>query len=106
MGGSLSLQMAYRFLPGFAGVFVLSSFLNNGSEIYKNIKSKETPLFMCHGECDEMVPMKWGKDTFDQLTQLGVKGEFMKLPNTFHELKSKEIEKLLHWIETKLPESK
>ncbi|XP_045467796.1 lysophospholipase-like protein 1 [Harmonia axyridis] len=104
MGGALSLHMAYRFLPGLAGVFALSSFLNNGSEVYKAIKSLETPLFMCHGERDEMVPLQWGKDTFDQLTTLGVKGEFMKLPNTFHELKSKEIESLLEWIEARLPQ--
>ncbi|KAL3277051.1 hypothetical protein HHI36_012412 [Cryptolaemus montrouzieri] len=104
MGGALSLHMAYRFLPGLAGVFALSSFLNNGSEIYKNIKSIETPLFMCHGNKDDMVPITWGKNTFDKLEQLGVKGEFIELQNTFHELKSKEISSLLSWIEKLLPD--
>ncbi|KAK9875176.1 hypothetical protein WA026_005968 [Henosepilachna vigintioctopunctata] len=104
MGGALSLHMAYRFLPGLAGTFALSSFLGKESEVYKNIKSIQTPLFMCHGDRDDMVPLKWGKSTFDHLTHLGVKGEFMELANTYHELKTSEIDRLQSWIEKLLPQ--
>lgn len=35
MGGSMALQMAYRFRPDIGGVFVLSSYLNKGSKVYQ-----------------------------------------------------------------------
>lgn len=100
MGGALALHMAYKFMPDFAGAFALSSFLNHGSEVYQNIKGTATPLFMCHGERDSLVPLEWGQNTFKELTNLGVKGEFLKLPNTMHELKKNELENLLKWINT------
>lgn len=104
MGGALSLQMAYRFLPGFAGAFALSSFLNTNSGVYSNFQSSNTPLFMCHGLKDEMVHLQWGSDTYTKLSALGVKGNFKILSNAFHELKKDEIRQLLTWIGTILPE--
>lgn len=104
MGGALALHTAYRFTPGLGGVFALSSFLNNESEVYKNIQGVETPLFMCHGDRDEMVPQEWGEETFNNLTKLGVKGEFIPLQDTLHELKKNELEKLLEWIKTVIPQ--
>ncbi|RZC35627.1 lysophospholipase-like protein 1, partial [Asbolus verrucosus] len=103
MGGALALHTAYRFVPGLAGVFTLSSFLNNESAVYNNIVATETPLFMCHGDRDTLVPLSWGETTFTKLTNLGVKGEFKPLKNTMHELKKNELESLLEWITKILP---
>ncbi|KAF2902254.1 hypothetical protein ILUMI_03929 [Ignelater luminosus] len=106
MGGALSLHTAYRFLPGLGGTFALSSFLNENSAVYKNLQgtTSSTPLFMCHGERDTMVPISWGKTTFEKLSELSVKGEFVPLKNTLHELKKNEIEKLFQWISKTIPE--
>ncbi|XP_044254850.1 lysophospholipase-like protein 1 [Tribolium madens] len=103
MGGALALHTAYRFTPGLGGVFALSSFLNNESEVYKTIQAVDTPLFMCHGDRDELVPLEWGEETFNNLTKLGVKGEFIPLTNTLHELKKNELEKLLEWTKIVIP---
>ena len=103
MGGALALHTGYRFVPGLAGVFTLSSFLNDESAVYKNIQSTETPLLMCHGDKDTLVPMSWGESTFNQLSNLGVKGEFIPIKNTLHELKRNELEKLLQWITNIIP---
>lgn len=35
MGGSMALQMGYRFRPEVGGIFSLSSFLNRGSKVYE-----------------------------------------------------------------------
>ncbi|CAH1371094.1 hypothetical protein MTP99_012586 [Tenebrio molitor] len=105
MGGALALHTGYRFVPGLGGVFALSSFLNHESAVYKDIQATETPLFMCHGDKDELVPLSWGQDTFTKLTSLGVKGEFVPLKNTLHELKKNELEKLLQWILNTIPPS-
>ncbi|XP_050299211.1 lysophospholipase-like protein 1 [Anthonomus grandis grandis] len=103
MGGALALHTAYRFTPGLAGVFALSSFLNKNSAVYSELKEAQTPLYMAHGERDTMVPISWGKRTFDELTKLGVKGEFVPLSYTLHEIKKGEIEALFKWIEHILP---
>ena len=35
MGGAMSLMMGYKYTPDIAGVFALSSFLNNDSTVYQ-----------------------------------------------------------------------
>lgn len=108
MGGCLALHTAYRFTQGLAGIFALSSFLNKGSAVYSSLqKNKDyatTPLFMCHGDRDTLVPLQWGQETFENLSQLGVKGDFHTLKNTLHELKKKEVEQLSQWFYKVLPE--
>lgn len=108
MGGALALHTAFRFTPGIAGVFALSSFLNKNSMVYENLKNNQTgvstPLYMCHGERDTLVPLKWGKETFETLSQLGVKGQFIPLKNTMHELKKNEVLGLFQWISKILPD--
>lgn len=108
MGGALALHTAFRFKPGLGGVFALSSFLNHNSMVYENLKANktgiETPLYMCHGDRDTLVPIAWGRETFENLTELGVKGEFVSLRNTMHELKKNEIVGLFEWLSKILPE--
>lgn len=108
MGGALGLHTAFRFSPGLGGVFALSSFLNENSAVYESLKTSktgvETPLYMCHGERDSMVPIEWGRETYKNLVGLGVKGEFIPLKHTLHELKKNEILGLFEWLLKILPE--
>ncbi|KAJ8952970.1 hypothetical protein NQ314_007446 [Rhamnusium bicolor] len=99
MGGALALHTAYHFKPGLAGVFTLSSFLNNNSAIFKEPKALDTPLYMCHGDRDTMVPISWGQKTYQDLIKLGISAEFIPIKNTMHELKKNEIQGLFQWIQ-------
>lgn len=107
MGGALALHTAYRFKPGLAGVFTLSSFLNRDSLVYNTLKTDksgiDTPLIMFHGDRDTMVPISWGEKTYDTLKGLGAKADFFSVKNCLHELKKKEIEDLFQWISKVLP---
>lgn len=108
MGGALSLHIAYHLRRDLGGVFACSSFLNKDSVVYDSLESvgKETKLpklLMFHGDRDTLVPMDWGRMTFEKLSELGVQGEFVPLKNTLHELKTKEIIQLVEWINTNLP---
>lgn len=103
MGGALALHTAYRFNPGLAGVFTLSSFLNNNSAVFNEPKALETPLYMCHGDRDTLIPISWGQQTYKNLTKIGINGKFIPVKNTMHELKKNEIEGLFQWIENILP---
>lgn len=35
MGGAMAYHIAFRYKPGLAGIFTLSSFLNDDSLVYK-----------------------------------------------------------------------
>lgn len=108
MGGALSLHIGYHLRRDLGGVFACSSFLNTDSVVYESLEgvgkgTKLPKLLMFHGDRDTLVPMDWGRTTFDKLTELGVQGEFVPLRNTLHELKTKEITQLIEWINTNLP---
>lgn len=112
MGGALAIHTAYHVNRDLGGVFACSGFLNNNSVVYESLKSiqknsaemeKLPPLIMYHGERDSLVPCEWGKQTYDQLTSLGVKGEFITLKNAMHELKTNEILEIQDWIAKLLP---
>lgn len=107
MGGALALHSGFHVNPEIAGVFTCSSFLNDDSVVFETLRSKRPEnmpkLLMYHGERDSLVPMSWGKDTYDQLTELGVSGEFKTLKNTLHELKASELNEIQDWILKLLP---
>uniref|UniRef100_A0A1B6KUS9 palmitoyl-protein hydrolase n=2 Tax=Graphocephala atropunctata TaxID=36148 RepID=A0A1B6KUS9_9HEMI len=106
MGGAMALHVGYRYIPGLAGIFTLSSFLNEKSVVYDDLQKRKEcgkasampPLFMCHGERDDLVRVGWGEETLNRLTSLGVTAEFHRFPNMLHELKKKELEMLYSWI--------
>uniref|UniRef100_A0A1B6GQS3 palmitoyl-protein hydrolase n=1 Tax=Cuerna arida TaxID=1464854 RepID=A0A1B6GQS3_9HEMI len=106
MGGAMALHVGYRYMPGLAGIFTLSSFLNEKSILYDELQKKKDsggqgvlpPLFMCHGERDDLVSVGWGEETLNRLTSLGVTAEFHRFPNMLHELKKKEMEMLYSWV--------
>lgn len=103
MGGALALQEAYRFSPGLAGVFAMSSFLNNNAILYKEIQAPETPLCMFHGDRDTLAPISWGQKTYNDLIKQGVNGSFHAVKNTMHEMKQRELKELFEWILKTLP---
>ncbi|XP_041418482.1 lysophospholipase-like protein 1 isoform X3 [Xenopus laevis] len=107
MGGAMAMHLAYRYHKDVAGVFALSSFLNNGSILYqalKEAKSSLPELFQCHGVADKLVLHKWGEETNNTLKSLGVNTLFHSFPNLYHELNLAELEQLRSWILQKLPE--
>lgn len=108
MGGALALHTGYHINQSVGGVFACSSFLNRNSIVYEHLKTREADvqipeLLMFHGARDQLVPMVWGDETFKNLTELGIKGEYIPIKNTMHELKTAELTKLEEWIMEKLP---
>lgn len=110
MGGALAMHIGYHCNPKVAGVIACSSFLNRGSIVFDSLKNRSADqssslpdLLMFHGLRDDLVPAKWGQESFDKLVELGVKGEFVPLKNTLHELKKVEMQQIRTWILEKLP---
>ncbi|GAB0087817.1 lysophospholipase-like protein 1 [Sergentomyia squamirostris] len=109
MGGALAMHTGFHINQSLAGVFAMSSFLNKGSIVYDSLKNRKNPeaslpqFLMFHGERDMMVPLSSGKETFDNLIQLGVKGNFVPVRNTLHEIKKSELLQLQEWLLSVLP---
>lgn len=110
MGGALALHTGYQVNRELAGVFACSSFINRKSRIYETLGSlrdadnvKLPELLMFHGTNDQLVPLKWGNESYRKLTELGVKGKFTVLQDTEHELKVQELLAIEEFILSKLP---
>ncbi|XP_037828557.1 lysophospholipase-like protein 1 [Lucilia sericata] len=109
MGGALAMHAGYHLNNKLGGVFACSSFLNRNSIVYESLKNSSKDnnvlpeLKMFHGGRDTLVPIEWGKESFDNLSKLEVKGTFTPLKNTLHELKKQELLDLQEWILQKLP---
>ncbi|XP_049884793.1 lysophospholipase-like protein 1 isoform X2 [Pectinophora gossypiella] len=110
MGGALSLHVGYLWDRNLAGVFAHSSFLPTKSIIYNELKADVDaqfavpPLLQVHGNRDTLVELKWGKETFNQLKSLGVKGEFHVLDKVDHSISRKSMELIKDWVTKVLPE--
>ncbi|XP_053950175.1 lysophospholipase-like protein 1 [Anastrepha ludens] len=109
MGGALALHTGFHLNTDLAGVFACSSFLNSDSIVYESLSQKLGTEFllpemrMYHGDRDTLVPLEWGKGTYEKLIQLGAKGNFISLDNTLHELKKRQLLDIQEWILKKLP---
>lgn len=111
MGGTLALHSGFHANHELAGVFALSTFLNDNSVVFRTLLARQNQqnpsdlpkLLYFHGDRDTLVPMSWGKETFEELLSLGVSGEFKTLKNAFHELKANEILETQDWILKLLP---
>ncbi|KOB67147.1 Lysophospholipase-like protein 1 [Operophtera brumata] len=118
MGGSLSFYTGFRSDQNLAGVFVFSSFLNNNSVVYQEVKDANRKQYICielfffsvppllqlHGDADDLVDMKWGQYTFEQLKALGIQGEFRVQSKLGHSINRRGMITIKEWIEKLLPE--
>ena len=68
-GGAMALELASR--NKFKGVFALSSYPHPE---WKPLKSMP-PIFLCHGNIDEVVPKDASQKSYDILLRNGIKSE-------------------------------
>ncbi len=68
-GGAMALELATRIK--FQGVFALSSYPHPDWEPLKNMP----PIFLCHGNLDQVVPKAASQKSFDILLENGIKSE-------------------------------
>ena len=68
-GGAMALELAIR--NKFLGVFALSSYPHPE---WKPVKDM-SPIFLCHGKTDQVVPKAASQKSFDILLKNGVKPE-------------------------------
>ena len=68
-GGAMALELASR--NKFAGVFALSSYPHPEWEPLKDMP----PVFLCHGNLDQVVPKEASQKSFDIIRENGIKSD-------------------------------
>lgn len=100
-GGASSMYIGYTYPKKLAGLIFLSSYLPQRDIFLGRVSeaNQQTEFLMCHGENDSVIPIDWGKKSFDQLSQIGRKGNFKTYPFMGHEAIQEEINDMLVFIQ-------
>ena len=102
-GGAITLHTGLRYPEKLAGLLALSTYLPLGDHVEKEAKPerRDTPILMCHGEYDQMLPMVMGEYTRDALRQLGYPVDWHQYPMA-HQVCAEEIELIGAWLKERL----
>jgi len=81
-GGAIVLQTALRFPERLAGVVALSTYLPLARtvEAERSEANRELPIFMAHGQYDDLIPMQRARASREHLEKLGYKIEWHDYP--------------------------
>ncbi|KAF2829883.1 Phospholipase/carboxylesterase [Ophiobolus disseminans] len=106
-GGAISLLSGLTYKNQLGGIFGLSCYLLLQKKIKDMIPesspNQQTPIFMGHGDADQVVAHKWGKFSADELTKHGYKVDFRTYKNLVHSADEEEIDHLESYLNQQLP---
>ena len=102
-GGAIALELGLRLYEPLAGILALSTYLPL-AKIAAQASSpaaKLTPIFMAHGQYDEVVPYLLGTAARNQLARLGCRLTWQKYPMQ-HSLCAAEILDIQNWLSKRI----
>jgi phospholipase/carboxylesterase len=81
-GGAIALQTALRYPKKLAGVLALSTYVPLAPHVERERSpaNRETPIFMAHGEYDEVIPILRAEQSRAFLEGLGYRIEWHAYP--------------------------
>lgn len=99
-GGAMAMHVGIRYPEAFAGIVALSSFLVLAEKAAAEASdaNRRTPVLVCHGTRDPMVPERMGHASAERLRALGYDVAYHRFPMQ-HEVCMEEIELLGRWLE-------
>ncbi len=102
-GGAMALHVGLRYPEKLAGIMALSTWLplRTTLEAEANAANRKTPLLMCHGTYDPMVPCAFGEFSRDFLQQQNYAVEWRAYPMQ-HQVCLEEIADIGRWLQTAL----
>lgn len=98
-GGAIALYTGLRYPNPLAGIFALSTYLPLLSTLKDEINpvNQSTPIFIAHGEYDDVLPQQLGEITRNNLRMLQYSVEWHSYPMG-HEVCHKEIQDISQWL--------
>ncbi|KAF2458244.1 acyl-protein thioesterase 1 [Lineolata rhizophorae] len=106
-GGAMSLFTGITAPQKLGGIFGLSCYLLLANKIREMIPegnpTKETPIFMGHGDADPVVKHDWGQSTAHKLKEWGYKVDFQTYDGMPHSACPEEIDQLEKYLNERIP---
>jgi len=81
-GGAIVLQTALRYPERLAGVMALSTYLPLAGTVAaeRSAANRDIPLFMAHGQYDDLIPIPRARQSREYLEKLGYRIEWHEYP--------------------------
>lgn len=102
-GGVIALHLGPRFSKSLGGIMGLSTYMCQPELLAGEAHpaNQQTPVFMAHGEMDDVVPIAMGKAAYDTLTanQYNVSWQSYRMK---HNLNMDEINAISQWLRARL----
>lgn len=103
-GGALALHSALKCARPLAGVIALSCWLPLHRQFPSAaVGNKDIAYLLCHGDCDPVVPYKWGLMTASLLKQFLPKFEFKTYRGLMHCSSDEEMRDLKTFLDREVP---
>lgn len=105
-GGALALYSALTYPKKLAGVVALSCWLplhKNFPAAAANNPNTNTSFLQCHGDCDPIVPYKWGQLTSTLLKTFIPNVTFTSYQGLAHSSNAEEIDDIRNFIQNVVP---
>ena len=102
-GGAMALYTALRYPHALAGVLALSTYLPLHHFLEKEASdaNKTTPIFMAHGDEDNVVAPALGEFSYECLKKLAYPVQFNRYP-IGHSVCPQEIMDITQWLQQRL----
>lgn len=103
-GGALALHAALTYPERLAGVMALSCWLPRHASFPDAVKApRDLPIFQAHGDCDPVVPYKWGQMSSTFLKTFMKNTELLTYQGQTHCSSELELKDMKAFIEKNLP---
>jgi phospholipase/carboxylesterase len=98
-GGAVALQTALRHPERLSAVLALSTYLplNETLKAERSKANQDLPIFMAHGQYDDIIPLRRAEQSKQILEQLGYKVEWHVYPMP-HSVSPEEIQDLSQFL--------
>ncbi|HVJ37065.1 MAG TPA: alpha/beta hydrolase [Stenotrophomonas sp.] len=99
-GGAVTLAAGLRRQVPLAGLIALSTYLPDLAHAAEHLVAgaQRQPVFMAHGASDPVIPLVHGRNSAEQLQQLGFEVDWHQYPMA-HQVCAEEIADLAAWID-------
>jgi len=103
-GGALALYTALNCKQRLGGVIALSCWAPLHKQLgSSSLVNRDIPYQQAHGDCDPVVPYKWGQLTSQILREILPKHEFKTYKGMMHSSSDEELQDLKKFIAQCLP---
>lgn len=102
-GGAIALYMGLTSVKPYAGIIALSTYLPflHIPEKRPNLKHQSLPILQCHGNYDDVIPSRLGKETNEYLKKQSDAIEWKEY-SMGHQVCSEEINAIGDWLKQRL----